>query len=323
LFSYSELGVPFATAVTNITQVDALVQQYTPNINQQLPDFATYAYTEPFLTSTDYGTPLAAGAYGEVTLTTQSMAVIPLTATFVVRPQRNFSNISSTDTFALIHKVEIGFMNKSGILGTATAEDIYNMSVENGVNYSWTAWRRYRGSVVPFKFGKDIPLLQNMAPGVSNQSNFTIKVYFQNISAYTQSFTLDMLTMTEGIITMGKGRIPSKSVGILSKEDVEASWAQAPIPMSRSRNVYGNGFSGSGGFWDNVGTFFKRVLGTAASAAARPALGMATSLLPGVAGQVLNSVGDSVLKNYGMGLQGMGKMRGGQILQVEEMKRLG
>lgn len=312
LWSYSELGVPLATATTTILGAQALLQFYTPNPRQYLPDFLTYAYSEPFPYQKQYNVVVAPGGQGVVNLDTISIPTIPQTGIIWVSLQDQFTNISSTDTFALITGITIQYMNQSGILSTAQPQDLYQIAKKNGINYSYSEWQRYKGSILPLKFGDDIPLQEDLAPGVLTKQSFTVQVTFTNISSQAQQFTLNFMTMNEGVVTIQAGGSIGKNIGVLTMEEVKESWGTDPLPMHKSRNVFGNGFSGSGGFWDDLLTFGKRV--------GRAGINVAKSLAPAQFQPIVGEA-DKLASSYGFGLQGMGRMRGGALLNMSEMKQ--
>lgn len=309
LWSYSELGVPFTTCTTIITGSQALLQFYTPNPRQFLPDFLTYSYSEPFLYQKQYNVLVAPGGVGVIQLDTVTFPTIAQTVILAVAQQDQYTNISSTDTCALITGVNIQYMNQSGILSTASPQELYLIGVKNGVNYSYTSWNRYKGSILPLRFGDDIPLQDGLAPGVIVQQSFTVQVTFTNIASVGMYFTLNVLTMNEGVVTIQSGGTVGKNIGVLTKEEVINSWSQTPVPVKPSRNIFGNGFSGSGGFWDDVGTFFKRLV--------RPGITAAQKAFPEA--KPLTDFASDVASSYGVGLRG--RMRGSALMNMEEMKQ--
>jgi hypothetical protein len=309
LWSYSELGVPIATATTTITGSQMLLQFYTPNPRQFLPDFLTYSYSEPFLYQKQYNVLVAPGASATVNMDTFTIPTIPQTGIFFVAQQDQYTNISSTDTCALITGVNIQYMNQAGILSTATPQELYLIAVKNGLNYSYTAASRYRGLILPVKFGDDIPLQEGLAPGVIVQQSFTATITFTNIAAVPMYFNVNFLTMNEGVVTIQSGGTIGKNIGVLTKEEVKASWDTEPVTMKPSRNIFGNGFSGSGGFWDDVGSFLKRLV--------RPSITAAQEAFPGA--KPLTDIASSVASSYGLGLRG--RMRGSALMTMEEMKQ--
>jgi hypothetical protein len=81
------------------------------------------------------------------------------------------------DSFLCIAGVSINFNNQSGILSSATQQDLFRYSVENGSNQSYSEWigaanvpdnvsgcgRRIAtsGSLLILEFGKDIQLTES------------------------------------------------------------------------------------------------------------------------------------------------------------------
>ncbi len=100
-----------------------------------------------------------------------------------------------------IDKVSITLGNKPGLLSNATPEQLWQMSVRNGLDVSWDEWR-YRGQcIVLFKFGEDIG---GLVPGASAMMRMQIKVDFKNPYTLTAGYKTDaeLFLVTPGMLTL-------------------------------------------------------------------------------------------------------------------------
>jgi hypothetical protein len=57
-----------------------------------------------------------------------------------VRKQLGSQSYGDSDSYLPIRKVNINFNNNSGILASATCEDLYRMTKDNGSNQNWPQW---------------------------------------------------------------------------------------------------------------------------------------------------------------------------------------
>ncbi len=78
-------------------------------------------------------------------------------------------------------------MNKTGILSGFTSQQLYNISVENGVNMSWGQWSRRVGSILCLNIGKDIPQL---LPGVNETLDFGFTIDMHDTTHYDNTGTI-------------------------------------------------------------------------------------------------------------------------------------
>ena len=162
------------------------------------------------------------------------------------------------DAFMCIKGLSIQFNNQSGILASATTQDLYRYSVENGSNQSWEEFSGFAtiadpasgigrkiptsGSLLILKFGKDIQLTESYYASGS-LGNFNLQINFQcfNQTPYACTPEIMISTINSGIFVNERGT-SSTYTGILTKADVMAAIAQEPFYQSSVKRLVGGGF---------------------------------------------------------------------------------
>ena len=133
----------------------------------------------------------ASGAVTGFTFNTMRLGCIPSHVFIFARPQPSNHTRFSADAFLAIDKISITCMNKTGILAGFTPQQLYNISVENGINMSWGQWSRRVGSILCLNIGKDIPQL---LPGVLETLDFGFTIDMHDTTHYDNTGTKVAIT---------------------------------------------------------------------------------------------------------------------------------
>jgi len=189
-------------------------------------------------------------------------------------------NVSSTDSFLAIQGISINWNNSSGLLSSATQQDLWRMSVENGINQSFQEFQGFTagpinqvqytngsgavvpvgaqtyiqtcGSVLCLEFGKDIELKDDYyAPGSLGNFQLQFNLIVANYSpAVIPIGALQMQTIVQnsGVFSLERG-VASSYLGILTKSDVLEASREKPYAYSDAIRMVGGKES-----------FFKRLL---------------------------------------------------------------
>jgi hypothetical protein len=178
-----------------------------------------------------------------------------------------FSSPSKTDTYFSIENVNIQFNNRSGILSTASKEQLYQMCVKNHCNLSWEEWSGqalYKGSsnfantfnsvgsVMCVEFGTDIANQTPIeAPGKSGVYQFQANVTATNISGRTINASLFVVPVYEGVFTIASAGQSVTQIGVLTSNDI----------LDAGKNGYYNYYDvkvngGEGDFLSGIKDFF-------------------------------------------------------------------
>lgn len=122
-----------------------------------------------------------------------------------------------TDTFLKIEKCSINFDNRSGINASADSFDLWQQSVNNGLQMSWQQWSETRGSVYIIDITKNLTLSNIFeAPGQRLNKQFQAQLSFRNICGDTTActnpaaynnfpVTLYVVVINNGLMTIDSG----------------------------------------------------------------------------------------------------------------------
>lgn len=190
--------------------------------------------------------------------------------------------VSDADSFLPISGISINWNNAAGILSSATQQDLWRMSIENGINMSFAEWSgattlpstaasgvtaiQTCGPILCLEFGKDIELRDDYyAPGSLGNFNlqFTLNVT-NNTAVELANYQLMVIVQNSGVFSLERG-VSSSYLGILTKKDVMDASREKAIAYSDAIRMVGGG---------KVGDFFKKVASKLGDAgmAALPAL---------------------------------------------------
>jgi len=195
-----------------------------------------------------------------VPLSTASLQLNQVPDRLIIQVRRPLASTAwgQPDGFLTISGISINFNNQSGILASATQQDLYRYSVENGSNQSWFEFSGLAsvpdptsgmgkkiptsGSLLVLEFGKDIQLTEDYyASGSLGNFNLQVILQVSNQLPYAVTPEIVLITMNSGIFVNERGT-SSTYTGILTKQDVLEASAQAPMFQSSVRRMVGGGF---------------------------------------------------------------------------------
>lgn len=198
---------------------------------------------------------------------------IPDKLIIFVRQQLSAQTVRTPDAWLCIKNISINFNNAAGILSSATQQDLYRYSVENGSNQSYLEFSGLAnvanlstgagkliptsGSMLILDFGKDINLTEDYyaSGSLGNfQLQFNLDVYNTNVAnnAVT-AYELVLITMNSGLFVNERGT-SSQYTGILTKQDVLDASQMEPYFKKDVERLVG------GGFFDTLKSVIGKVL---------------------------------------------------------------
>jgi hypothetical protein len=263
------LGTTFVSAasVVNFTNSQLLFNFLTPHPSDLLPARNAVPYYElpRFITSnlssiagyTPSATSLAP-VYQTLSTSSLQLNQIPDRLIIQVRNPLSQSAWGQPDAFLLIKGVSINFNNQSGILASATVQDLFRYSVENGSNQSFQEFSGFAnvpdnvtglgrkipmsGSLLILEFGKDIQLTEDYyAAGSLGNFNLQVNLTVANQFPYAIAPEIVVITMNSGLFVNERGT-SSTYTGILTKQDVLECSAQPAVFQSSVKRMVGGGF---------------------------------------------------------------------------------
>ena len=159
---------------------EVLVNYITPMITYPLPTVQTFPYSKLQQYIKPVGNFLA-GSTQTLISDSIKLSLIPHRMYTFVRHARSSSDYTVADSFAKISRMSVLWNNQSGLLSTASEQELFDISSRNDSNLSYAQWDKYRGSVMCVEFGKDIGLMANEAAGVAGQYTIQVQIEATNL----------------------------------------------------------------------------------------------------------------------------------------------
>lgn len=285
----------------------------TPDALQIIPDINNYPYYEPTLYTTTNTQQIVAGSSARYTIEMNNVQLnsIPQRLLIFIDEPDAQAQVTKSDVYCAIDKINISFDNRDSLLAAAEPVDLYNIAAKNNTNLTFTEFTRDCGSVLCLNFGEDIPLRANQAVGLRGSYNLRMQVTFRNVKSTTGAapfypttdlplpggVSLNVVVFGVGVMTIAQQNVV-RTVGILTNEDVLRSKMQPAVPYMPSGDLYG------GGFFDDFAKGFMSVI--------RPVANIASKVLPFVAPEfapIATGI-NSFLNPQGSGLVGRGLVGG-------------
>lgn len=209
-----------------------------------------------YLTSSSNASIVNAGATTRLTSSNIQINQIPDLFIINVRKPMSTQTVEDSNSFFKINNISINLNNQSGLLSSATAYDLWRISVRNGSTQSWAEFsgqasvggesKGTTGSLLILNPAYDLSLPDFISNGSLGNYNFQFQIGVTN--QIGQNVTPEIVTITanSGIFTTQQG-VSSIYTGILTKEMVldAKSKQQASAVMSAevSRKVGGSMFN--------------------------------------------------------------------------------
>ena len=209
---------------------------------------------------------VAVNGYASSALTSQSIQLnqIPELILICARVPMSSQTIANSSSFLTIKGIRITFNNASGLLATATQQDLYNMSAKNGSAQSFYEFggQAYTNNTLAGSVGQ-IPTTGSLLV-LDPSYDFSLPSYLSasSLGQYQFQFNLDIYNQGPNavvpeicIITLNGGIFCTQSgtsqifTGLLTKEMVLSTKEQNPVPQldqSEYENLVGGKLSNRG-----------------------------------------------------------------------------
>jgi hypothetical protein len=211
-----------------------------------------------YLTSSASRTPIASGS--TVTITSNNLQINQIPDKFIitVRNPLTQSNWNNTSGFLAIQSISVNFNNSSGLLSSASAYDLWRISVRNGSCQSWDEFSGQAFVNTPDGAGKLVPTLGSMLV-LSAALDLSLPVFLSNgsLGNYNVQFSITVVNqygvvvpaeiciicVNSGIFVTSQG-VSSAYTSLLSKEMVLATMSEHSLgaftTTEVSRKIGGN-----------------------------------------------------------------------------------
>jgi hypothetical protein len=240
-------------------------------------------YTDmPRYISQSAGGTLGSGLGAQVVSQNIQLNQIPSKFLICVRPQMSSQDFSQTSTFMCIRDVSVNLNNSSGLLSSATTQDLWRMSVKNGSNQTWSQFSGVTqaifagsslnettgGSLLVLNPAYDLSLPNYISNGSLGQYNFQINLTIYNQFGSALVPEIVIVCVNDGILTTSQGT-STTFTGILTKQLVLDTMGQKAMSSSHESRLIGGAMLNSHRFRKGGVTMGGVASGGAMSAGAR------------------------------------------------------
>ena len=253
---------PFATSVINCTFL-------TPSISVPLPSVSMVPWMEfPRYTSAP-GTVVPAGsgflgAGGGVSIQTNNVVLSCIPDMFILyaKPAAGYA-YNEADYHLPITNISINFNNFSGLCNSYSPEQLYELSVRNGLEMDYEQWSGMAmsakgrktpmcGGMLILKAGRDFALPTGLASGLNGNFNFQANITFTNPTANNVTPIIYLLAVNSGFFESigGTSRIRRAP---LTEAAILESPVGGPVTDQHLKRLVG------GGIWSSLGNIYSKI----------------------------------------------------------------
>lgn len=222
-----------------------------PDPLQKIPDILSYDYQNINVQAMPAQS--VSGNATSVVFTSNSfqLGAIPNAVAIYIRQQDQDRTESTSDWFFRIQNVNITLGSINGIMGSATPEQLFNCSADNGYVGTFQQWYNQVGSVLYLRFGDQISLNNSsLAPGTLYTQQFSVSVLADNLSANTVNAVLYMVFIYPGLVQIERGSLQVNVLqSVLTTADVLNSSGNK-VARQHVKSLYG------GNFLNDIKSFF-------------------------------------------------------------------
>lgn len=182
-----------------------------------------------YLTSSANATPILAGASTQLTSSNLQINQMPDLFAITIRKPMATQTPADADAFFKINNISVNLNNQSGLLSSASAYDLWRISVRNGSTQSWLEFSGQAsiggdslattGSLLLLSPAFDLSLPDYITCGSLGNYNFQFQVGVTNQFGETITPEIIAVCVNSGIMTTQQG-VSSIYTGILTKEMV-------------------------------------------------------------------------------------------------------
>jgi len=237
----------------------------TPSLDLALPPKSVVPYLEypRFLFNSNQAIP----ANSSITLTSQTIVLpqIPDMLVIYCKPRllngNPVNNPQFGDFYLPMDNISINFDNYSGLLSSHTPEQLYNITVDNGLEMDWNAWNglgysveggqivNLVGGFLVLRFGKDIQLQSAQASGVIGNYTLQYNVRVNNrFDVPVSDLTLYTMTVNSGFFETQAGSSRILKGPITESDVIGARENASSLTRTQLERMVG------GSFWSKLGT---------------------------------------------------------------------
>lgn len=282
--------LPSANCSCSLDNFSAVLSFYTLPLTVDIPQSVNYSWNQiNYFTGSTALIPARVNAAAgglQLTSTSYQLSSIPNAVFIAVVPfdKSNLyfnstgapavNNVFTQSTFDLftfpITNINITYANQTGILSSATADQLYQYSLRNGLRWINYGMSGMSGDLIPSSDGYEIPMGAPLilrfskeiftndvtaAPNLSQNTQFQYTVNAINHSLVAQNVKLLTCFIYEGILTLNQAAGAVFSSAVLSRQDIVSSDENDIIDENDLREPVQTAGSG---LWSGIRKFGKK-----------------------------------------------------------------
>jgi len=322
---------PAGTVMSNVSvalgQPSLLFTYITNPPTLQIPKTLEYQYHDMSeVHITELGSSVAPDASYTMVSSNIQLSSIPEMLLICVKERKGDRTYKTTDSWQSLESVNLSWANSSGLLTGATKEQLYDISVKNGLDMTYTEWsadptyvlsggvqsqQRGVGSVLLLRLGEDIAFSDPASSvGVAGTFNLNMRLGLRNRNPTRTIFPALYITPIYRAVMSIQDNQSVLQTAVLSPADVLDSAKQAnDIGAVSSSDVAGGAF--------NVSKFAKQALPYIRKG--RKVAQDVARAIPGPEAKVASAILDGA-EAFGLGRRG-GMPVGGAKMSRAELRR--
>ncbi len=233
------------TPVVNVTSAEIIFNYFSIDQVMPIPRVLESSYFSIVCYETKTTTPKLPGETVKMTMTSVQVSSIPKRIYIYAKSTSANETAFTTDTYLAldpdVNPISIQW-DTNQFMSQATIADLYNISVKNGCNMSFSEYTKFCGSVLAIDFGAgDIGLQSNQSAGSFGSYQLQVTANFKNVSSDTLTPSLFVVIVNEGVFNIINGT-SSRMTGVLSPQDVLNAQIMPPGSYKESQEIYGGRF---------------------------------------------------------------------------------
>ena len=260
---YNNIGVNtnLSCTIDSIARADLLVSFLSPKADTLIPLTCSLPYYElPIFKTTlaaQDGTASRVNSF-QITSSIISPNCVPDKLYLAVRKDSGLVAVTDNDAYFPISAISITWNTQSGLLASATLQDLYYMSKQSGLSTPYLEWvgignapsngiRYLAGGMIVLDFAVFIPLMESYyAPSSLGNWTFSVNVTCQNNTVVDSIPQVELLVgfLNSGIFQTTSGS-SSQYIGVLDKQTCLSTSQEAPMTVTEHTRLVGGNFLSS------------------------------------------------------------------------------
>ena len=237
----------------------------TPRLTQEIPRVMTYPYFQISRYVSSGNDELGPNASNDLQSQVIQFSSIPRKLYIFAKQSNTIINnsvqnqVKYTDTFLKITKININWDNIDGVLSGASPNNLYELSVANGMKMPFVEWNGLSydcgqnvGSTpvtlglsagpVCLELGKDLGLRDNQAEGMLDKINFQVTVSVTNVNQ-TETLKPDLYVVAvyDGVLEIFDNSARAY-IGVINGHDILTVPVNHEVSYNSLEKIYGGDF---------------------------------------------------------------------------------